>query len=54
MWFAGVHSDVGGGYWFDGLSDIALQFMLDCVKGDLQVLECSEVDYPENRIKRTP
>ncbi len=28
VWFPGVHSDVGGGYWFDGLSDIALEFMI--------------------------
>jgi len=27
-WFPGVHSDVGGGYWLDGLSDIALAFMM--------------------------
>jgi hypothetical protein len=29
VWFAGAHSDVGGGYQFDGLSDLTLQFMLD-------------------------
>ena len=28
VWFAGVHSDVGGGYKEFGLSDIALQWML--------------------------
>ena len=32
VWFPGVHSDVGGGFWFDGLSDITLQFMLDQVR----------------------
>ncbi|MDD9863663.1 MAG: DUF2235 domain-containing protein [Gammaproteobacteria bacterium] len=33
VWFPGVHSDVGGGYWLDGLSDIALAFMIrECVK----------------------
>ncbi len=26
--FPGVHSDIGGGYWFDGLSDGTLQFMI--------------------------
>ena len=32
-WFPGVHSDVGGGYWLDGLSDIALEFMMhECKK----------------------
>ena len=28
VWFAGTHSDIGGGYWFNGLSDITLEFML--------------------------
>ncbi len=28
VWFPGVHGDVGGGYWFDGLSDLALEFMI--------------------------
>jgi uncharacterized protein (DUF2235 family) len=27
VWFAGAHSDVGGGFWRDGLSDVALEFM---------------------------
>ena len=27
-WFPGVHSDIGGGYWLDGLSDLALAFMI--------------------------
>ena len=29
VWFAGVHSDVGGGYAETGLSDVALQWMLE-------------------------
>ena len=29
VWFPGVHSDVGGGYWYDGLSDVALTFMIE-------------------------
>ena len=33
VWFPGVHSDIGGGYWFDGLSDGALTFMIaECKK----------------------
>lgn len=27
IWFPGVHGDVGGGYWNDGLSDLTLAFM---------------------------
>ncbi len=29
VWFPGVHGDIGGGYWRDGLSDGALEFMID-------------------------
>jgi len=28
IWFPGVHSDVGGGYFNDGISDIALEYMI--------------------------
>lgn len=31
VWFAGTHSDVGGGYEQTGLSDIALKWMIDVV-----------------------
>ena len=29
VWFTGAHSDVGGGYYRDGLSDITFRFMLN-------------------------
>ena len=29
IWFPGVHSDIGGGYWHDGLADVALTYMID-------------------------
>lgn len=29
VWFPGVHGDVGGGYWLDGLADVALSYMID-------------------------
>lgn len=29
VWFPGVHGDIGGGYWHDGLSDGALKLMID-------------------------
>ena len=28
VWFPGIHGDIGGGYWLDGLSDLALEFMI--------------------------
>lgn len=45
IWFAGVHSDIGGSYWFDGLSDIALKFMLDSVSDDLSIINVDAIDY---------
>jgi len=36
-WFAGVHSDIGGGYKEQGLSDVALQWMI----GEAQSLDLS-------------
>ena len=33
IWFPGVHSDIGGGYWHDGLSDVSLGYMIaECRK----------------------
>ena len=29
VWFPGVHSDIGGGYWHDGLADVSLNYMID-------------------------
>lgn len=48
VWFAGAHSDVGGGYRRDGLSDIALRFMLDELdrrKTGIQKVAPSEIKY---------
>ena len=45
VWFSGVHSDVGGGYWFDGLSDVTLEFMIDTIKDDLQLLDKNQLNY---------
>jgi len=45
IWFAGVHSDIGGSYWFDGLSDITLHYMLECVENELTIVNVNEIDY---------
>jgi len=45
VWFAGVHSDIGGSYWFDGLSDVTLQFMLDSVSNELSIIDVENIDY---------
>ena len=34
IWFPGAHSDVGGGYWSDGLSDVAAAIHDRTVQGD--------------------
>lgn len=51
LWFAGVHSDIGGSYWFDGLSDITLQFMLNKVQSQLKVLDLTQIDFTSLKIK---
>ena len=28
IWLPGVHSDIGGGYWHDGLADVSLDYMI--------------------------
>ncbi|MGB0938173.1 MAG: phospholipase effector Tle1 domain-containing protein [Colwellia sp.] len=45
VWFAGAHSDIGGSYWYDGLADICLQFMIDNIANYLTVLLPTEVNY---------
>lgn len=48
IWFAGAHSDVGGGYYRDGLSDNALRFMMNEIdrRGiGLKVMAASDIDY---------
>lgn len=45
VWFAGSHSDIGGGFYADGLSDICLQFMINRIKDKLTVLPIEQVDF---------
>ncbi|MDP2560118.1 DUF2235 domain-containing protein [Psychrobium sp. 1_MG-2023] len=48
LWFAGAHADVGGGFWYDGLSDIALKFMLDWIKsnhGNVKLSPVADIDF---------
>ncbi len=50
IWFAGAHSDVGGGYHRDGLSDNTLRYMLDEIerrKLGIKTIAASEVDYSQ-------
>ena len=41
VWMPGIHSDVGGGYWMDGLADLSLSLMIgECRKalgGDIEI-----------------
>ena len=51
IWFPGTHSDVGGGYWHDGLSDLALEYMIkkveqECV-GFVLILDLDKVNYDQ-------
>ena len=48
VWFAGAHSDVGGGYHYDGLSDNVLQFFLSWIEDltlDIELLNPRKIDY---------
>lgn len=48
VWLPGAHADVGGGFWFDGLSDLALKFMIDEIerrKLGVKVLGVDEIEY---------
>ena len=50
IWFPGAHSDVGGGFWYDGLSDITLKFMVDEMKTrklGLTITEPSKINYQQ-------
>ena len=35
VWFPGVHSDIGGGYWHDGLADVSLTYMIKACRDAL-------------------
>ncbi|MGO2130025.1 MAG: phospholipase effector Tle1 domain-containing protein [Pseudoalteromonas prydzensis] len=48
IWFAGAHSDVGGGYYRDGLADICLRYALEwLIEQPLQLhlLTSAQIDY---------
>ena len=50
IWFPGVHGDVGGGYWNDGLSDLTLVFMAGSCRralgADLVVMDETSITRP--------
>ncbi|MBE0363370.1 hypothetical protein PULV_a3568 [Pseudoalteromonas ulvae UL12] len=48
VWFAGAHSDIGGGFWFDGLSDITLSFMMQqAYLAGLEFLQPNDIDFSQ-------
>ncbi|ATC95183.1 T6SS phospholipase effector Tle1-like catalytic domain-containing protein [Pseudoalteromonas tunicata] len=48
VWFPGVHSDIGGGFWFDGLSDVSLAFMLQqAIKAGLVFYQPTDVNFTQ-------
>jgi hypothetical protein len=52
VWFAGVHSDIGGSFWHDALSDTALEFMLkEARKHGLARLQENKVDFADEALK---
>lgn len=48
IWFSGCHSDIGGGYLYDGLSDVTLDYMINEIQKrnlDLKVLNLNEINF---------
>jgi len=48
VWFSGSHSDIGGGYRKDGLSDISLQYMLEYIRElccGLHIFNPNQIEY---------
>jgi uncharacterized protein (DUF2235 family) len=54
MWFAGVHSDVGGGYENAGLSDITLKWMLEKAEERGLLLEKALPHNPGDPLMKPP
>ena len=49
IWFAGAHSDIGGGYQKDGLSDVVLEFAMEQIKKttSLKMLSENAISYED-------
>lgn len=48
LWFAGAHSDIGGGYYYDGLADITFRYMLnwmDELDWQINILSPGDIAY---------
>ncbi|GAA61329.1 hypothetical protein P20652_3206 [Pseudoalteromonas sp. BSi20652] len=48
LWFAGAHSDIGGGYYRDGLADICLRYALEWLIEQpltISLLTSHDIDY---------
>ncbi|MCZ6574223.1 MAG: DUF2235 domain-containing protein [Planctomycetota bacterium] len=48
VWFCGMHTDVGGGYKEQGLSDVALQWMID------EATQHGLLIYPDHKVTINP
>ena len=48
IWFPGVHSDIGGGYWHDGLADVSLTYMIgqckDAMGQDISIADSTSAE----------
>ncbi|MFX3762211.1 hypothetical protein ACJBP1_10005, partial [Streptococcus suis] len=48
LWFAGAHSDIGGGYYRDGLADICLRFAIEWLLEQplpISFVTSAQIDY---------
>jgi uncharacterized protein (DUF2235 family) len=54
VWFAGVHSDIGGGYPEAGLSDIAMQWMMDKAHDAGLIMDPDARELHPNALQKPP
>lgn len=54
VWFSGVHSDIGGGYHYNGLSDVTLDYMINEIQKrdlDILILNINEINFEKLKTK---
>ena len=62
VWFAGIHGDIGGNYFYKGLSDCACKYMQKCMENEgIQFMEAENIsddcliirDAPDVKVNKT-
>ncbi len=52
IWFAGAHSDIGGGYRYDGLADITLSYLIESIaEYGLEIRSPLQIDFKSDECR---